>query len=289
VHAHHLYGRIVRAPMPLPAPSAPMSSVPDIAITTRAESIRHETPNASADALTYERLDDGSAFVRCFDRFEFLVSPDGRSICAHRAPEATDESLFAYLLGHGLSVALLLQNVEGLHAAAFVKDGHAIAILGDSGYGKSTLLAHAVQAGARLLTDDLLVLDRAMVLPGPARIKLDPAIAQATLGPRNGTPMYDDRGKWIYELTADEFANGPAELVRIYTLQPDAAEISVEPLSEARAFHALLAATFNPLEKSAARLAFHMRYHAALARSIPVFRLHVPRRIADIGKVLERL
>ena len=266
-----------------------MSSVPDITITTSAQPIRPEAPHESADAVTYERLDDGSAFVRCFDRFEFLVSADGRNITAHRAADATDESLFAYLLGHGLSVALLLQHVEGLHAAAIEKDGNAVAILGDSGYGKSTLVAHALQAGARLLTDDLLVLDGATVLPGPARIKLDPAIAQASLGTRNGTPMYDDRGKWIYELTPDEFATGPAPLVRIYTLQPDAAAIAVETLSEAQAFQALLAATFNPLEKSAARLAVHMRYHAALARSIPVFRLHVPRRIADIGKVLERL
>jgi hypothetical protein len=288
VHAHRLYGRIVHAPMPLPAPSAPMSSRPDITISTTTKSIRPETPQKAAE-VTYERLDDGSAFVRCFDRFEFLVSPDGRNICAHRAADATDESLFAYLLGHGLSVALLLQNVEGLHAAAFVKDGDAIAILGDSGYGKSTLTAHALRSGARLLTDDLLVLDGATVLPGPSRIKLDPVIAQASLGPRDGTPMYDERGKCIYQLRPDELATGPAQLRRIYTLEPHAAEISVEPLSEAQAFQALLAATFNPLEKSAARLAFHMRYHAALARSIPVFRLHVPRRIADIGKVLERL
>jgi hypothetical protein len=289
VHAHRLYGRIVHAPMPLPAPPVPRSSLPDITITTTAQSIRPLEPHQPSDVVTYERFQDGSAFVRCFDRFEFLVTPDGRTINAHRAASATDESLLAYLLGHGLSVALLQQGVEALHAAAFVTDGDAVAILGDSGDGKSTLIAHALQKGGRLLTDDLLVLDGVTVLPGPSRIKLDPAIARATLGSRAGTPMYDDRGKCIYELDADEYATGPAELVRMYTLCPNADDIAIEQLSEAAAFQALLAATFNPLEQSAARLATHMRYHAALARSIPLFRLHVPRRIAEIDNVLELL
>jgi hypothetical protein len=289
VHAHYLYGRVVHAPMPLPAPPAPLSSIADITIATTAKPIRPSNPNDDFDSVTYERLPDGSAFVRCFDRFQFAVTPDGSSITAHRAADATDESLFAYLLGHGLSVALLLQHVEALHGAAFTKGGCTIAILGDSGYGKSTLIAHALQSGARLLTDDLLILDGTTPLPGPARIKLDPAIARATLGSRAGTPMYDERGKWIYELASNEYAAGPARLDRIYTIRPDAEEIAVERLSEAQAFQALLAATFNPLEKSAPRLAVHMRYHAALARSIPVFLLHVPRRIAEIGKVLERL
>ena len=232
---------------------------------------------------------DGSVIVRCYDRFEFIVSADGSSICAYRAAEATDESLYAYLLGHGLSVALLQRGVEGLHAASFAKNGKAVAIVGDCGYGKSTLAAHAIRAGAQLLTDDLLILEGTRVLPGPARIKLDPAIAEVVFGGRSGTPMYDDRGKWVYELTDTEFSEAPAELASIYMLKPHADDVFVERLTEAEAFHALLTATYNPLEQSAARLASHMRYHAALAGSIPVYRLHVPRRLPDLEKVLDAI
>src|SRR5688572_25856638 len=137
--------------MRLPAPSAPITAAPDVTISTSARSIRPLKPHERADAVTYERLDDGSAFVRCFDRFEFMVTPDGSRINAHRAADATDESLFAYLLGHGLSVAMLQQRVGGVHAAAFAKDGEAIAILGDSGCGNSTLGANVLKARGRLL------------------------------------------------------------------------------------------------------------------------------------------
>ena len=51
----------------------------------------------------------------------------------------------------------------------------AVAFLGDNAFGKSSLAACFLAAGARLLTDDLLVLhessDRVLAYPGPPRIK----------------------------------------------------------------------------------------------------------------------
>lgn len=276
--------------MQLPAPFAPPSSTVDIAITTARVPLQPGRPITDADDdFAYETLADGSVFVRWYDRFEFHVAQDGSSIRAYRHDDSPDEALYAYLLGQGLSVALLQQGLEGLHAAAFSTNSEAIAMLGDSGFGKSTLAAHAVRAGARLLTDDLLVFDGRAVLPGPARIKLEPEMARTTLGAREGTPMYDERSKWIYALNEEEYSTEAVELSRIYVLEPHADEIAAERLDHSDAMKALLSATFNPLEQSAARIASHMRYHAALARSVPVFRLHVPRRCADIEKVLEAM
>lgn len=287
---HSLYGRVVAATTPLPAPRLSSPAIPDITITTESVSVNPEIGTTTpTDGFRYQRLGDRSVFVQWYDRFEFRVSSDGSSIRAHRRDGSSDESLFAYLLGHALSIALLQRGVEAMHGAAFEFNGQAVAIVGDCGYGKSTLAAHAVHRGARLLTDDLLVCDGGMVLPGPARIKLDPAIAAVTLGTRTGAPMDDERGKYIYELNQEEFSAEPLPLARVYTLKPHAEEIRIERLSQTEAFHTMVSATFDPLEQSAARLASHMRYHAALVQLIPVFRLHVPRRLAEIDKVLEAI
>lgn len=288
--AHRLYGRVVTAETQLPAPRVSATATPDIAITTTTHSMRPLLrAEDSADGFSYERLEDGSVYVQWYDRFEFHVSADGSVIRAHCRDDSSTDALHAYLLGPALSVALLHQGTEGLHAAAFELNGVAVALTGDGGFGKSTLAAHALRAGARLLTDDLLVLDDSMILPGPARIKLDPQAAASAFGMRAGTPMDDGRGKHIYGLSEGEYAPEPVRLARIYVIQPDAETIAVERLSHADAFHALLEATFDPLEQSAPRLASHMRYHAALVQTIPIFRLHVPRRIAEIGKVLEAI
>ena len=286
VYTHILYGRVVTSPRPLPAPLAPSSSTADISIHTTEASLPPVATHNGRDGWLYEMIDDGSVALRYHDDFELNVSADGSVVRARRAEHTTEESLYAYLLGHGLSVALLQRGVEGVHAAAFETNGRAIAVLGDCGFGKSTLSAHAIRAGARLLTDDLLILDGSSVLPGPARIKLNPEIAHAVFGTRAGTPMNDGRGKWIYDLGDTEFSADSARLDRIYMLVPDAEEIGVNQLSESDAFHALLTATYDPLQQSAARLASHMRYHAALARSIPVFQLHVPRRLSELENVI---
>ena len=47
---------------------------------------------------------------------------------------------------------------EPLHATVVVVSGEAVAFLGESGYGKSSLAASFLDSGHQLLTDDLLIL-----------------------------------------------------------------------------------------------------------------------------------
>ena len=100
---------------------------------------------------------DGSAYSSWSGVGEFLVSADGRRIVCRQAADA-DESFQVYLLGQALAVALVQQQFEPLHATVVVADGRAIAFLGQPAFGKSTLAACFLEAGHRLLTDDLLVL-----------------------------------------------------------------------------------------------------------------------------------
>ena len=69
------------------------------------------------------------------------------------------ESLFMY----GVSHALALQGGLALHGAAFQHAAFSPLILGDSRSGKSTLTALALRMGAKVVSDDHLVLSRVEV------------------------------------------------------------------------------------------------------------------------------
>ena len=126
------------------------------------------------------------ASVRWHGVGEFLVSTDGRRITCRHQEGASLESFQVYMLGQALSFALVKQGFEPLHATVAVVDDEAVAFLGHNAFGKSTLTACFLQAGHRLLTDDLLVLQqsssRVVAYPGPPRIKLFPQDCQPFSG-----------------------------------------------------------------------------------------------------------
>jgi hypothetical protein len=90
----------------------------------------------------------------------YLVAPDGAHIAA--APSAVAAWRWERLvLAQVLPLAAALLGMEILHASAVEMAGQAVAFLGGSGVGKTTLAARIVARGARLLTDDVLAVDMA--------------------------------------------------------------------------------------------------------------------------------
>lgn len=284
---HLLYGRIVSAPTRLPAP---LTSAQDADITiSNSMSPLFSAPCTPESAYTYARAEDGSVRVRWQHGLEFVVSADGRNITTYAVAEWAGEAAYAYLLSHVISVALLQQGIETLHGGALVFADRTAAIVGDSGYGKSSLAARAISRRAKLMTDDLLVLsgDPIHVLPGTARIKLDPDSAARLMPGRTGAAINDERGKFIYALTEEEVADAPQRLDVIFVVSPYGERVRMERLSYGAAFKELIAATFNPLQQDAPRLAAHMEFHARLARSVDIFRLEIPRRLEALDEVLD--
>jgi hypothetical protein len=70
---------------------------------------------------------------------------------------------------------LNLQNQVAIHANAVSLEKFAVAFVGYSGMGKSTLSAYCASRGAGFITDDVLVVDaKGLVHPGNPRLKLYP-------------------------------------------------------------------------------------------------------------------
>lgn len=305
---YRMYGLLVRSQVPLTSPLNIRPGLADIELVTTPASLR--TPlvqqrlkrSEADDWFHHAALDDGSTYLLWTRLSEFLISPDGRRIACHAFDGVSAETLSTYLITQALSCALVQQGIEPLHATVAVVEGEAVALLGNCGHGKSSLGAAFLKAGHRLLTDDLLLLNRAdsrsgrmVAQPGPARIKLFPEIAERLLDTgRAGVRMNPETSKLILPLSHDEHCATAVPLRAIYVLNQPASRhaarrISIRRLSVRRACLALIANTFNLIITDPARLKRQFEWAAQLATQAPVKSLSYPRNLAKIGQVVDAI
>ncbi len=198
------------------------------------------------------------------------VGPDGELLDDRDPSPPWSDDDRELLLGPGLVLALALQGTWCLHASAAVREGQAVAFLGESGVGKSTLAAHlggSLQSGWHLVADDILPVTAgeggAFAWPRFPQRKL-PADAQPGAALPERLPL--------------------AAICDLVPAAPEAAP-AAERLPEAAAATALLRQTAGARLFDAALLEAHLAFAAELAARVPVYRLAVPRRLEALGEV----
>ena len=144
--------------------------------------------------LTVCKLDDGAWFhLRYADGTEFLVDRPGKRLWATWQEPLTVEDTATYLLGPVMGFVLLLRGTHALHASAINVGGHAIAIVGPAGAGKSTTAAAFAKLGYGVLAEDVITLAREggelMVQPAYPCIRLWPASVAALFGAPDALPL----------------------------------------------------------------------------------------------------
>jgi len=247
----------------------------------------------------YAHLHDGSSYVRWSHLGEFLVSADGRRIMCRWIGKIPSESFQVYLLGQALSFALVKKGFEPLHATAVEMNGEAVVFLGTSGLGKSSLAGYLIQAGHRLITDDMLMLRKNgaefQACPGPARIKLFPSMAKRFLGIlTTGVPMNRKAEKLILPLNSDQRCPSSIPLKAIYTLffahvGGEGQPVKIEPMSSREGFVHLVSHTFNYLIVDKDRLHRQFTETAAVAAAVPVKKLIYSRRFSCLTAVRQAI
>ena len=297
-HTYHVYGFRVRSAWRLPGFARSARCLADVGLA-RGSASRFARAAAEARAIrpdegTWPRgvlLDDGQTYLRWSERFEFLVSADGRAILARPLASGSREAFHVYLLGQALSFALVKQGFDPLHATAVTIDGTAVAFLGNSGYGKSTLAAAFVQSGHPLLTDDLLVLspgrDGFVAHPGPSRIKLFPEVSRMVLGPHaRGTLVAKTTTKRVIPLRDGHATPSAAPLQMIYVLStPDrrSTRVVIRRVSKRQACLALLRNAFNTAVTDPQRLTRQFAFAANVASRVTIKTLSYPRTIGSLA------
>jgi hypothetical protein len=89
----------------------------------------------------------------------FEISPDGRDICFAPGPGARLDVARTDLIARVLLLAAHRPGVAWMHGSAVVCGGRAIAFLGNSGVGKSSLALALTRAGAKHVCDDTLPIE----------------------------------------------------------------------------------------------------------------------------------
>ncbi len=302
--SYRAYGLAIASPIALPCPEEGATDADVVfaegpgVLFSRARLEAGLGPDESR-WFQYAPLSRGASYLRWSELYEFVVSGDGRRIAWRSLNGGNPEAFQSYLLSQVLSFALVRQGIEPLHATTVVMGGRAVALLGDCGAGKSSLAAAFVQAGHRLLTDDLLVLreqeERFLAQPGPPRIKLFPEVARTLLDRHPGAvPMNPATRKLIIPLSADQTAHEPTHLDAIYVLRRPRhsgreSRPSIRRFTRRAAFIELTRAAFNLLVVESNRLQRQFELAARLAARIPVKSLSYSRDLRQISQVRESI
>lgn len=169
-------------------------ALPELSPATDANALgwRVETRRCTPPALDWVPIGTDTVYgpvrVRAFaspDAFRLAFDDTGtfdvhrseRTIAWYPGEGATDGAVRADLLGRVMALVAHADGRLALHASAVSLGGRAIAFLGPKHAGKSTLALALVRAGARLLTDDTLVVrvpdtGEAWAAPGVQRVRL---------------------------------------------------------------------------------------------------------------------
>jgi hypothetical protein len=187
-----------------------------------------------------------------------------------------------YLLGQVIPFMAVLHGLEVLHASAVVLDGGAVAVVGGSGAGKSSLRAHLALRGGRFLTDDVLAIETVgdvVVAHAGAKVASVRHDFLATLSPTQlaalGRPVGGDDDSRGLVVDSDEHA---APLRVVYFLHRGSGRDSaarIDPVSPGDP-RLLLASTYNFVIRTPERLRAQLDVCAELAQSAACFQVHVP-------------
>jgi serine kinase of HPr protein (carbohydrate metabolism regulator) len=137
-----------------------------------------------------------------------------------------------------------------LHASAIATPQGAVAFLGSSGAGKSSIAAFLSQRGHRILADDICLIDPAAprdqrVLPVAPWLKLWSTTLDALGESSRGLPrVFSDDEKYRYGLQQLDVPTRLAELILLERAQ-DQTETSFERLAPVHALHAVLDLTYQ--------------------------------------------
>lgn len=227
---------------------------------------------------------------------DFEVSEQGDCVTSWAAPNVPDESVEQLYMNQVLPLALSRRGRLVFHASAVEIGGVAVAFMGASGMGKSTLAASFATHGCRFLTDDGLVLDESegavFVAPSHPSIRLWDDSREAVIGAVEQaapSPHFTTKGRF---LAGDDMAFcAERRLLGSIYLLGDASQdaLSIERVPEGKALIELVKHSFLIDIGERAFLAEHFDRLSALLNNVRCFRMGFPRRFAELVRVREAI
>lgn len=277
---YELHGLIVESDLTIAA--APSDSDPDVIIESHIAAFDPGVPDGhllagDPDGQWASLVDtDTGLIVHVPGVCRFTIDRSLARVGCTIAP-AADPGMAAILASGNLIATLLgLRGIGVLHASAVCfpdRQEAGIAIAGPSGMGKSTLAAMLCDAGAALISDDVLRLDETLrCYRGGAHIRLRESAA-ALAGPASGPATPDGRILVRPPVAADRIPLRAVVLPRP-SRDRSAVEVRTLPAAEAAAELIRCSRIMGWRHRDAMRAQFELA--TRIAAAVPVIEAHIP-------------
>ena len=296
---HAVFGGCLRSEIPLPGlPTADCDS-PDWTFRFASGALPDSEylGDDSVDEsirVRCSRLPDGFR-LQFDDTGTFDISSTGQDI-AWTPGDAPLDLVRADLLGGVFSIALHAQGLLCLHGSAVSLDGVAVGFLAEKGSGKSTLATALCNAGASLITDDMLAVDPgppATAWPSmPALRLLDDSAHRLSYASGQRHP---ETGKYhVNQLPADRVERRRLPLGALYELTSVLPGQGISPASRVRQAGPAAVATLLRHNRAGTAIgraeAANLFIRASdVVRGVPVYRLEIARDFDRLNDVIDRL
>ena len=271
---YSIFGLRVRSSLPLPELFPAIGDgQPDVTVETAAvadEQCRGSGLRAVEDALVL----DVPEVAR------FRIS-GGNKITVAADSGAPQRNIRLYLLGSAFGALLHQRGLLPLHANGVEIDGKAVAFMGASGEGKSTLAAWFHDQGHRIIADDVCVVGfepsgEPYATPGPPRLRLWADALELTgrnaVGLERSYIGHVDE-KYDVPVSRARAAQSKIPLAALYLLERGE-NWSIDPINGVEAADAIFANTYRGSYVAAAGgQREHWLSCVQLVRRLPVFRI----------------
>ena len=263
--------------------------------------VQSKRPTKPYDRWVLENGEEASLFFRESDEYivrfpdfaDFRISLERQAVCCWPAPGISDRDIADKYFNQIVPLVMGCNGELVLHASAVTIGETAIAFLGPSRRGKSTLAAAFAQAGHPFLTDDGLILDHDganyMVRSRAPILRLC-SDSEAAILQRPG-PAPDEAGAIKGPVQAGgEFAHReqPAPIGSLYLLtEPQGVDVpQIAPLSQPEALSELLRHSFILDVEDRDRVRSLFDRLVDVVASVECFGLDYPRRFPELPSVL---
>lgn len=290
-HQYHAHGLTISSTLELRLPPAsPAPGTPDLVLQWGAERpVSSQDPPGCLLAalrrpdgtLRYGLARDGDRTVLRYPELcDFVGDRDLTDVTVHLRPGADPDLVPVLAAGALLAVHLRLHGELVLHASAVQVDDGALAFVGASGMGKSTLAALLCAGGRGLVTDDVLRVDQtdsAVVgHPGAIETRLRVKARQLTDTAPTGAVRTTADGRLA--LRPQLCTSAPVPLLACLIPRPsrDVEQLSVVRLTAARAVVRMLQFPRIVGWIEPRSTAHEFQAIADLVERVPIFEITIP-------------
>jgi len=249
-------------------------------ISLRQEPVTSQLPGSTASGVLWHAAPN--RFLLNVPRVARYLIEDGRNITYEPSPGVEPAVIASFFRTTPLAALLYQRGLMAIHAACASNKKGALLLAGDSGVGKSALLAALVQRGWTMLADELTAItmngqETSFVTPSFSEIALWPDTVEK-LGLAKDHLPHADANRLVLS-TPKQLDSGPCPLLAIYYLAVHGKdEVKIMEIHGAKKFRALGALCYNSHIADALldRVAY-MRYAAAITSKISIKHMYHPR------------